>query len=91
MNANIMTYGSAAFRSRLTKRWTSEARLSVDNQDALDVFNQSTNFRTLWAGGGLVRDINRSFSIRLDGAYIRQTGQRARLYAGKSRARPDHV
>ena len=40
MNANIMTFGSAAFRSRITKRWMAEARLSVDNQDQLSLFNQ---------------------------------------------------
>jgi hypothetical protein len=74
MNANVMTFGSAALRSRLTKRWTTEARLSVDNQDALDLFNQTTNFRTIWAGGSVLRDFNRKLSIRLDGAYARQTG-----------------
>jgi hypothetical protein len=74
MNANVMTFGSAAFRSRITKRWTSEVRLSVDNQDQLDMLNQSTYFQTLWAGGSLSRAIKRSFSIRLDGAYVRQTG-----------------
>ena len=74
MNANVMTFGSAAYRSRLSKRWTTEGRLSVDNQDALDLFNQSTNFRTLWAGGSLLYDLNRKLSFRLDGAYTRQTG-----------------
>ena len=69
-----MTYGSAAFRSRLSKRWTSEVRVSVDNQEALDLFDQNTYFRTIWTGGGLVREVNRSLSIRLDGAYINQTG-----------------
>ena len=74
MSANTMTYGNAAFRSRLSRRWTSEARVSVDNQEALDLFGQNTYFRTIWTGGGLVREVNRSFSIRLDGAYINQTG-----------------
>jgi hypothetical protein len=74
MNANTMTFGSAAFRSRLTKRWTADVRLSVDNQEAFDLFNQNTYFRTVWAGGGLVREMNRNLSIRLDGAYINQTG-----------------
>jgi hypothetical protein len=74
MNANIMTFGSAAFRSRLTKRWTSEARVSVDNQDEIDLTNQSTYFRTVWAGGSLTREVNRNFSLRVDGAYVRQTG-----------------
>jgi hypothetical protein len=74
MNANTTTYGSAAFRSRLSKRWTSEVRVSVDDQEAFDLFNQNSYFRTVWAGGGLVREMNRSLSIRLDGAYINQTG-----------------
>jgi hypothetical protein len=74
MNANIMTFGSAAFRSRITKRWITEARVSVDNQDEIELTNQSTYFRTVWAGGSLTREINRNFSLRLDGAYIRQTG-----------------
>jgi hypothetical protein len=74
MAASTMTYGSAAFRSKLTKRWTTEVRVSADNQDALDLFDQNTYFRTIWTGGGLVREVNRNFSIRLDGAYIRQTG-----------------
>jgi hypothetical protein len=74
MSANIMTFGSAAFRSRITKRWTAEARLSVDNQDQLGLFNQDLYFRTTWAGGSLARELNRHCSIRLDGAYINQTG-----------------
>lgn len=74
MNANIMTFGSAAFRSRITKRWMAEARLSVDNQDQLSLFNQDVHFRTTWAGGSLAREINRHCSVRLDGAYINQIG-----------------
>ncbi len=74
MNANIMTVGSAAFRSRITKRWTAEARLSVDNEEQLSLFNQDVYFRTTWAGGSLARDLNRHCSVRLDGAYINQTG-----------------
>ena len=74
MVANTMTYGSAAFRSKLTKRWTTEVRVSVDNQEALELFDQNTYFRTIWTGGGLVREVNRNLSIRLDGAYINQTG-----------------
>ena len=74
MNANIMTFGSAAFRTRLSKRWTTEERLSVDNQDELALFGSNVSFRTLWAGGSLTREFSRNFSIRLDSAYISQTG-----------------
>jgi hypothetical protein len=74
MNANIMTFGSAAFRTKLSKRWTTEERLSVDNQDELVLSGQNVSFRTLWAGGSLTREFNRNFLIRLDSAYISQTG-----------------
>jgi hypothetical protein len=74
MNANTMTFGSAAFRSRFTKRWTAEARLSVDNEDEIDLINQNVYFQTVWTGGSLAREVNRHCTIRMDGAYVRQTG-----------------
>jgi len=74
MNADTATVGSAAFRTKLSKRWSTEARLSVANQDEIAVFGQNANFRTLWAGGSLLREMSRNITIHLDGAYIRQTG-----------------
>jgi len=74
MSANVMTFGSAAFRTRLSKRWSTEERLSVDNQDEIALLGPNASFRTLSAGGSLTREFNRNFSIRLDSAYISQTG-----------------
>ena len=46
MVANTMTYGSAAFRSKLAKRWTTEVRVSVDNQEALELLAEPISGRS---------------------------------------------
>jgi hypothetical protein len=75
MGTTESTFGSAGFRSRLTRSWNSELRFSIDDEQQLQVFATNTSFRTLWAGGGITRDLGRHFAVRLDGAWIRQTGQ----------------
>jgi hypothetical protein len=78
MNATTTTNGSIGFRSRFTKRWTGNARLQISDQESLNqIIKQS--FRSTWAGAGLAYDVSRHFSVRLDYAYVRQTGQ-ALLY-----------
>ena len=74
MGTSETTTGSAAFRSRLTRRWNSELRFSASNQDQIDVLGPNPTFRTYWVGGALTRDVGRHFAVRFDGSWVRQTG-----------------
>jgi hypothetical protein len=74
MNASIMTSGSIGFRSRFTKRWVGDARFQIADQDSLDQTIKES-FRSIWTGAGLVYEVNRHFSARVDYAYVHQSGQ----------------
>jgi hypothetical protein len=78
MSASSMTSVLAGFRSRFTKRWTGNVSFRFADQHNLDsLINQS--FRSTWAGAGVAYDVTRHFAVRVDYAWVSQTGQ-ALLY-----------
>ena len=78
MGASSMTSGLVGVRSRFSKRWTGNVNLQIADQSNLDTAIKQS-FRSVWAGGGLTYDVTRHFSVRIDYAWVRQTGQ-ALLY-----------
>ena len=79
MNAQSMTFGSVAARSRFTRRMTGEVRVQVNNQDSFNSTYQQS-FRSTWVGGKLTRDFASRFSLRLDYSYVWQSGSGQNLY-----------
>ena len=79
MNAESMTNGSVAVRSRFAKRSTVEGRVQVSDQEAFGSTTGSTSateqsFRSTWLGVGVTRELSSHLSARLDYADVRQNG-----------------
>jgi hypothetical protein len=74
MTSVVLTDGTAGFRRRMSRRWMADARLSVTDQKALQLFINEGNFRTWWGGVGISRDITDRLSVRVEYARVRQTG-----------------
>jgi len=60
------------YRVRLAQRLLAEARVNYGDEKALGSYSKGDYLRSVWAGGGPVIDINRSWSVRGDVAYVHQ-------------------
>lgn len=74
MSAVTSTRGEVGLRRRFSERLSGDMRFSVADQRALDLFKSQGSFRTWWAGVGLVEQIRKNLSLRLEYARVRQTG-----------------
>jgi hypothetical protein len=71
MTTVTSNFGSAGFRSRLTKRWTGYLRFDIDNQVLWAVTSSDITYRSSWAGGAVSYDFNRHGTLRVDAAWVK--------------------
>jgi hypothetical protein len=76
------TTAGAAYRFRVAKRLLSEVRADWSDEKAIGLLSQGNYFESMWAGGGPVYELSRSFSLRADVAYVHQAQQGVAVVAG---------
>lgn len=67
------TNAGASYRARLTQKLLADLRINWSDETGLGLLNPGSYFRSLWAGGGPVFNLKRSFALRMDVAYIHQS------------------
>ncbi len=76
------TSAGAAYRVRATRRVLAEVRTNWSDEKGIGVLSGGDYFRSLWAGGGPVFELNHLFSLRADIAYVHQDQQGLGAVAG---------
>jgi len=76
------TSAGAGYRVRLAPKVLAELRANWSDEKGIGLISNGSYFRSLWAGGGPVFELNRSFSLRGDLAYVHQSQQGIAAVAG---------
>ena len=73
MDAVKATYAGAGYRARVSERLLLSANVNFSDQKGLGALSGSEKFRSTWVGGGPTIDLNRSFALRAEVAYVHQS------------------
>lgn len=76
------TSAGAGYRVRVAPKVLAELRANWSDEKGIGLLSNGNYFQSLWAGGGPVFELNRSFSLRGDLAYVHQSQQGLAAVAG---------